>query len=434
MALSDNQNLLISSLLNGGGALASGLGQASIASKDRKVAQQQMLQNLLLGQQAQAMTQSQLNPYAQLESGQNMAMRGDIMPNAQNFAANGDPSTGLVNFSGGMKIPAGGFSADTQQMFSPAARTGALDQFTQNTTMNNGALSQMAQQLAGASGLTQAPKGYEYDENGNLKQHHSLLGTIGKVALAAAPIALAPFTGGMSLGLQAALGAGMGAAQGAASGGGLKGALLGAAGGAIPTVGGAALGKIGGSAGQFLGSTAGRTLSQAGLGAAAGGVTGGAHGALQGAESGALAGYLQSRQPAPPRQVQNSQGQAPQLQAGFGQQSQSPLLELHAADNSVLNQPGMQFAFRSPGFDNSPGIPMGEAMLKAHPELGAAPAIKPTQNASVLGGIAKNFDPLTGTVNLAKSILQNAPNTLKKSLPQPSQTFNPGAMMNYPGY
>ena len=66
---------------------------------------------------------------------------------------------------------------------------------------------------------------------------------IGKIALKAAPIVAAPFTGGASL---LALGAGTGALSGALDGGGWKGALLGGALGAIPGggVGGAAAGGV----------------------------------------------------------------------------------------------------------------------------------------------------------------------------------------------
>jgi hypothetical protein len=64
---------------------------------------------------------------------------------------------------------------------------------------------------------------------------------LGKIALMAAPIIAAPFTGGASL---AAIGALSGAASGALSGGGLKGALLGGALGAIPMGGGLAKGAV----------------------------------------------------------------------------------------------------------------------------------------------------------------------------------------------
>src|SRR5262245_22876987 len=66
---------------------------------------------------------------------------------------------------------------------------------------------------------------------------------IGKVALKAAPIVAAPFTGGASL---LALGAGTGALSGALDGGGWKGALIGGGLGAIP--GGGAGGAAAGSA------------------------------------------------------------------------------------------------------------------------------------------------------------------------------------------
>jgi hypothetical protein len=66
---------------------------------------------------------------------------------------------------------------------------------------------------------------------------------VGKVALKAAPIVAAPFTGGASL---LALGAGTGALSGALGGGGWKGALLGAGLGAIP--GGGAGGAVAGGA------------------------------------------------------------------------------------------------------------------------------------------------------------------------------------------
>jgi hypothetical protein len=61
-------------------------------------------------------------------------------------------------------------------------------------------------------------------------------GKLGKLALKAAPVVAAPFTGGTSL---LALGAGTGALSGALEGGGWKGALLGGGLGAIPGGGGA---------------------------------------------------------------------------------------------------------------------------------------------------------------------------------------------------
>lgn len=86
---------------------------------------------------------------------------------------------------------------------------------------------------------------------------------VGKVALKVAPIAAAPFTGGLSLIPSLAINAGLGAASSLASGGGMKGALLGAG-------MGAATGGLGGGAAKAGLSLPGGIPASAG-GAALGG-------------------------------------------------------------------------------------------------------------------------------------------------------------------
>lgn len=105
-----------------------------------------------------------------------------------------------------------------------------------------------------------------------------------KTALSFAPIALAPFTGGLSLAAQAGLGAALGAGTSLATGGGVKGALLGAAGGGLAPGAGAIAGKVGGNALQ-------QALTKAGVRAAAGGLTGGVGGAMMGAGTSLAGSY-----------------------------------------------------------------------------------------------------------------------------------------------
>jgi len=85
---------------------------------------------------------------------------------------------------------------------------------------------------------------------------------VGKIALKAAPIVAAPFTGGLSL---LALGAGTGALSGALDGGGWKGALVGGGLGAIP--------GFGSGAGAAAGGVAKTGLKELAKGVAKGAVT-----------------------------------------------------------------------------------------------------------------------------------------------------------------
>lgn len=85
--------------------------------------------------------------------------------------------------------------------------------------------------------------------------------SLGKIALAAAPIAAAPFTGGASL---LAIGAGAGAAAGAMDGG-VKGALLGSGLGAIPGLGSMGqAGKLGTGIGGKLATGASKFMGAGG--------------------------------------------------------------------------------------------------------------------------------------------------------------------------
>jgi hypothetical protein len=129
----------------------------------------------------------------------------------------------------------------------------------------------------------------------------------GKIASIAAPIAAAPFTGGLSLAL---IGAGAGAVGGALGGGGWKGAALGAGLGAIPGVGaggGLAKGAVAPALGAGLKQAAKSAITPAalaGAGLAANKIAGGGGG---GANAGAP--------PAPP--VSTGSGQGGDMAGGF---------------------------------------------------------------------------------------------------------------------
>jgi len=97
---------------------------------------------------------------------------------------------------------------------------------------------------------------------------------VGKIALKAAPIVAAPFTGGLSL---LALGATTGAISGAMDGGGWKGALMGAGLGAIPG---------GGGAGAAAGGVAKAGLKEIAKGVAKGAATNFATGTATGLATG----------------------------------------------------------------------------------------------------------------------------------------------------
>lgn len=432
--MTSGQEFGLQALLSGGGAALGAIGQNSIASKDRKVNQQAMLQNLLMQQQQQAMQASQLNPYTQLQAGQNMAMRGELMPNATNAGFNFNPATGMGSFTGGMQIPQGGFSQATQQMFSPDAQHGALDQFQQATTANNPMLDDMKAHLAGASGMTQAPEGMKYDDNGNLKQagHGGFLGTLGKIAGIAAPIAAMAIPG-IGPVASALMMAGGGAAAGAANGG-LKGALLGGGAGALSGAGGAIASKV--TNNPLL-----KTAIRGGIGAAAGGMTGGGQGALSGGAMGALSQYVANHQTPHASVQQNAGGSGGSLQAGFGKpgSGMSPVeLQSGGFGTDLTKQPFAPQLLHSPGMDNSQGsLNVGKLLAEYNPGGRYTPQAPQAAAATHAGMQVPSFLSDLSPTNLGKFANSLLPKGTQNMLGRAAtKTLGPGGigMPNYAGY
>lgn len=255
------------------GGLFSGLGQGKQSSADRKLtAQQQYLQSILAGNNA--------NPYQQAQFAQSDAMKNALFGgggnNISNASGSYDSTTGKGSFSGGLKLP-----DNFQQQISPAFQQSFTQPFAQKfQDQYSGAQGQLAQSAGLQPNGQPIPDGYEM-KNGQLqKKGPGFWKKFAKIALAAAPIVAAPFTGGASLAL---IGAGAGAASSALSGGGLKGALLGGA------MGGATAGMTGGMAKNIPGLNTlgkfGTTVSGTGSPLAAGLSSTIPQGILQGATS-----------------------------------------------------------------------------------------------------------------------------------------------------
>ncbi len=241
-----------------GGSLISGQQQAQTADKDRGVRQAQLLQNEdqfnqnddLARQKAGQFAQT-MDPLAQQKSRQQQALLAAIVGNAQNagHTVPGGPRTGgVMNL-----VPQGGFSPETLGFFSKDARAAAEGDFAKaNAPFSDPAsLGKVGYGAAGADQQASAQQirdavVNETDEK-RKAAHQALMQSLmqegedpdepgfwHKFAAIAAPIAgiaLAPFTGGGSLGLMALGGATGAIGAWGAGGNPLTGGALGAAGG-----------------------------------------------------------------------------------------------------------------------------------------------------------------------------------------------------------
>lgn len=285
------QKYLLGTGLQVGGSLLNGMQQGKTADADRAVRQAQLQQQESQFNQSQDLAYqkagqaaSQMDPLYQQKQRQQQALLAAIVPNAQNVSptgADGVRHGGIMNL-----VPQGGFSPDTQAFFSPQARAAAEGDFAKaNAPFSDPAsLTSVGYGAAGAAPMAGAQDARTAFQNDQTQQrnaaHQALMQTLQqssgsqddspgfwhKLASIAAPIAgiaLAPFTGGGSLGLMALGGATGALGAWGAGGNPAMGAATGAAGGAAsaysqsranpqtqtpdarPTAGGPPLGQLG---------------------------------------------------------------------------------------------------------------------------------------------------------------------------------------------
>lgn len=167
--LGDNsQAALLSGLMGLGGNIVSGVGQAGQqAGQNAMSREQSYLQagqgqdQLALQRQQLALQASQADPLAQQKSRQQQALLAAIMPGLRNASvSSGMPGMDrfIPQVSGGLRLPEGGFDADTLKMFSPESRANAEGSFyqqNQNTmrapNLSNVGYGQAGQGVTGGS-------------------------------------------------------------------------------------------------------------------------------------------------------------------------------------------------------------------------------------------------------------------------------------------
>lgn len=255
----DNQLALMNMGLGVGSGLLQGAAQGNMNKDNQRTSLMQLIAQLQQRENENRLSATQMDPLSQQRSRAQFSAEGDVMRNAKPVSMSFDPNTGWGDLSGGMAIPAGGFSDATKGFYAPGAAANAEAQFYGAAGMPydlagagygnaaEGPSALLAQTLANRPDPLQGLQGRlnEVDGlNADGSKKSSGWAKFAKIAgIAGAGLATAMTMGGASPLLAGAIGMGSGALSGAANGG-VRGALTGAGMAAIPTFGAGRLANV----------------------------------------------------------------------------------------------------------------------------------------------------------------------------------------------